>query len=560
METTRDRRSVTSARRGREPNAAFQVPPFMRLARVHAGSAAGDAMVAAALAGTIFFSAAASDARDKTFLYLALTMAPFAVVAPLIGPALDRARSGRRWIVIGSAVLRALLCLVLIGRTDSLLLYPAAFAILVIQKGYGIARSSLVPAVVESDAELVEANSKLQLLSGIMGFVGVAPAALLFKLFDDDPGPALGLAVLTFAGTAGLAVLLPKVAVAPTPAGPEEKAELRTVGVLLAAASMGLLRGIVGFLTVYYAFHFREADQLAAFAVVAAVSLLGTLLGSVAAPRLRQVWPEERMLISVLVFTFTAGVLALAVGGVPGAALLGAVVGVSSTAGKLAFDSIVQRDAPDANRGRLFAKFETRFQLIWVVGAMLGLLPFGALRVPFGAVALVAGFATFTYVVGLAAWRHRTGATSSSFGRQAVLIDQAMTEAQDKAKRRVRDSSRALVRRVRTRGEGAAPRPARPPVAPVRAGPGVGGALPARTATPADAAPTAAVPPSPAPGPPATAPAPPVPDDPTVFAPAPAPPRPDPGQDPTVFAPASTPPPDATRPWPGEDDPTHRVR
>ena len=38
---------------------------------------------------------------------------------------------------------------------------------------------------------------------------------------------------------------------------------------------------------------------------------------------------------------------------------------------KLAFDSIVQRDAPDANRGRSFAKFETRFQIIWVVGALL---------------------------------------------------------------------------------------------------------------------------------------------------------------------------------------------
>ncbi len=519
---------------GREPNAAFQVSPFMRLARVHAGSAAGDAMVAASLAGTIFFSAATSDARDKTFLYLILTMAPFAVVAPLIGPALDRAKSGRRWIVIGTAILRALLCLVLIGRADSLLLYPVAFAILVTQKGYGIARSSLVPAVVQSDAELVEANSKLQLLSGIMGFVGVAPAALLFKLFDDNPSASLALAVLTFAATAGMALRLPKVAVATAPAGPEEKAELRTVGVLLAAASMGLLRGIVGFLTLYFAFHFRDADQLGAFAIVAAVSVGGTLLGSVVAPRLRQVWPEERMLISVLVLTFTAGLLALFTGGVPGAALLGFVVGVSSTAGKLAFDSIVQRDAPDANRGRLFARFETRFQLIWVVGAIFGLVPVGALRVPFAAVAMVAGFATFTYVVGLAAWRHRTGATSSSFGRQAVLIDQAMTDAQDKAKRRVRDSTRTLVLRMRTRGEESPTTPPRTP-APGRraAGPGVGQALPIPPAPPAapPSGPEEREPPAgddlawatPPPSPP---PPPPPPVDPTVFAPAPPPPRP----------------------------------
>ena len=38
---------------------------------------------------------------------------------------------------------------------------------------------------------------------------------------------------------------------------------------------------------------------------------------------------------------------------------------------KQAFDSIVQRDAPDANRGRSFARFETRFQLVWVIGALI---------------------------------------------------------------------------------------------------------------------------------------------------------------------------------------------
>jgi hypothetical protein len=201
------------------PNAAFAVSPFRRLARTHAGSTAGDAMVAAALAGTIFFAAATSDARGRTFFYLLLTMAPFAVVAPLIGPALDRARSGRRWIIIGSAVVRAALCFALIGRADTWLLYPTAFGILVLQKSYGIARSSLVPAVVRDDDELVEANSKLQLLSGLMGFVGAVPAGLLYKIFDD-PGPALGMAVCTFAATAGMATRLPKVAIAPEAATP----------------------------------------------------------------------------------------------------------------------------------------------------------------------------------------------------------------------------------------------------------------------------------------------------------------------------------------------------
>lgn len=479
------------------PNAAFTITPFMRMARTHAASAAGDAMVAAALAGTIFFAAATSDARGKTFLYLLLTMAPFAVVAPLIGPALDRVRSGRRWIVIGTAVARAVLCFALIGRADNdLVLYPVAFSILVLQKAYGIARSSLVPAVVESDEELVEANSKLQLLSGIMGFVGAAPAGLLFKLFDDNPSAPLALAVCVFAATAGLALRIPKVAVAPVSATPEEKAELRSMGVLLASGSMGLLRGIVGFLTLYVAFHFRETGELVAFGVVAAVSVLGTLAGSVLAPKVREVWPEERMFIAVLLMTFGTGWVAIVIGGAVGAALLGGAVGVASTAGKLAFDSIVQRDAPDANRGRLFAKFETRFQLIWVLGAMLGLVPLDQIRLSFVAVALVSGFAAFSYVVGLSAWRHRTGESDSEFGARAVIIDEAMERAQEKAVEAVKDSTRSFVLRVRHRGDGTteptvelgtAPptvTSARPVLA-KHAGPGIGTAMTPMEGTPA---------------------------------------------------------------------------
>ena len=57
-------------------------------------SVAGDALIALALAGSLFFDIDPNAARWKVALYLALTMAPFAVVAPLIGPALDRLGAG----------------------------------------------------------------------------------------------------------------------------------------------------------------------------------------------------------------------------------------------------------------------------------------------------------------------------------------------------------------------------------------------------------------------------------------------------------------------------------
>ncbi|MGZ8734023.1 MAG: MFS transporter, partial [Acidimicrobiia bacterium] len=69
--------------------------PFGRLAAAHAVSMIGDACVTVALAGTLFFNISPGAARPKVLLYLLLTVAPFALVAPVIGPLLDRSRGGR---------------------------------------------------------------------------------------------------------------------------------------------------------------------------------------------------------------------------------------------------------------------------------------------------------------------------------------------------------------------------------------------------------------------------------------------------------------------------------
>jgi hypothetical protein len=91
-----------------------------------------------------------------------------------------------------------------------------------------------------------------------------------------------------------------------------------------------------------------------------------------------------------------------------GSVLLAAIVALVSTSGRLAFDSLVQRDAPDANRGRSFAKFELRFQIVWVVGAVIPVLVDIPLTVGFLFISAVAGFALFTYIAGQRA-THSTG-------------------------------------------------------------------------------------------------------------------------------------------------------
>jgi hypothetical protein len=134
------------------------------------------------------------------------------------------------------------------------------------------------------------------------------------------------------------------------------------------------------------------------FGVVLGVSALGTVAGALLAPRLRASMSEERILQGALAGTALAAVLAAAVGGLVGAAMAALGLGVGAAAGKLAFDSIVQRDAPDANRGRSFARFETRFQLLWVIGGFLPVVVALPARVGYLLVAAAAGLGLFTYL------------------------------------------------------------------------------------------------------------------------------------------------------------------
>jgi hypothetical protein len=415
----------------------FTTAAFTRLARVHALSTAVDTLVATSLAGSLFFSIPTGEARGRVALYLLLTIAPFAVVGPVMGPALDRMKGGRRLLVIGTGVARIAVCLLMSRQLDSLLLFPLAFVILVLGKAYAIARAALVPTVVPDDAGLVEANAKLSLLSGVCGFVAAAPGALILTVFGASW--VLLLAAVVAAGQAIAALALPRVQVAVDPPGAAEEAELRSEGVVLASEAMGLLRGSVGFLTFLLAFALRGGGddtpvpvglalgravrdaagfELAPsvgtassptwhFGVVLGASLLGSLSGALLAPRLRDSMSEERILQGALIGTGAAAVLAAGLGGVTGAAVAALGLGTGSSAGKLAFDSIVQRDAPDANRGRSFANFETRFQLLWVVGGFIPVVVALPARIGFLVVAGAAGFALFSYLAGLRTHGHR---------------------------------------------------------------------------------------------------------------------------------------------------------
>ena len=165
----------------RTPAAAPATSKFRRLAITHALMMGGDAAMVIALADSLFFDIDLTAARTRVMLFLAIGFAPFLFVAPLIGPLIDRAAGGRRLVIQIIAVIRVVLLLLMAKYIDALALFPLVFASLVLQKGYVISKSALVPSTVRSEDELVEANSKLGLIAGLTGMVAVVPAAVFLK-------------------------------------------------------------------------------------------------------------------------------------------------------------------------------------------------------------------------------------------------------------------------------------------------------------------------------------------------------------------------------------------
>ncbi|HXL89116.1 MAG TPA: MFS transporter [Streptosporangiaceae bacterium] len=192
------------------------------LIELTAASGAADMFVTVALAGTVFFSTSVDQARGKVVVFLLVTMAPFALLAPFIGPALDRMQQGRRYVLAGTLMARGLLCWGMsaaVGNTLTLL--PAAFGILVLQKAYGVVKASVTPRLLPAEIPLVTANSR----SGLFALAGSTVAAGVAAGIEELFGAAWVLRVGTIVYLAAMLLALrlpdqidvPVVVVAPPP-------------------------------------------------------------------------------------------------------------------------------------------------------------------------------------------------------------------------------------------------------------------------------------------------------------------------------------------------------
>jgi MFS family permease len=366
---------------------AAWTPGLNRLTAAQSIAGAADALVAVSLAGSLFFNLSPAASREQVLLYLVINMAPFALLAPFIGPAIDRFHGGHRLIAVALFAVRGAFAAALAFFLYSLTFYFFALALLVAGKASGVTRQALVPGLVAEPDRLLAANARIARLGTIAAAVSGAIGAALLAL--TSASWTLGLSCALFITAAAVTTRLPTPIVTPEAAPAVQYEELHTPTILATAWAYAAVRAAVGFFVFAMAFDFRRGSQ-PAWMYGAAVGAYGagSFGGLVLAPVLRRRYGEDRL---------TAGALiVLAVVAVFGALgpsrllvlVVAGVLGMVSSIGRQGFDAMVQRRAPAAVRGRAFARFETWFQFAWVIGAIAATAGSVAIQVSLIVVAL----------------------------------------------------------------------------------------------------------------------------------------------------------------------------
>jgi MFS family permease len=367
---------------------------MVRLFDLHALSCAGDTLIAIGLAGTIFFNVPLDEARSKVALYLLVTMVPFALLAPVIGPLLDHFRHGRRYALAVTMLGRAFLVWLISDHLHGFGLYPAVFGVLVLSRAYGVARSAAVPRLLPEGVPLSQVGARASVYGTFAGAV-VAPIGLAAFWFGAQ-WPLRVSSVIFLIGMVVALRLPPRADSEPPEAVPRPfRAMLRlgrgtdrplsgqlVVATLIGSAS---LRFLYGFLLLFFAFAIkagqldttvfgRDIGSQVAVGVIGGALAVGTFLATAIGTRLRIRRP---LALQSSGLTITAGVSVLATifFTLPMVALLAFVTAVFSGISKLAIDASIQERVPERLRASAFGHSETILMIAWVLGGAAGLIP-----------------------------------------------------------------------------------------------------------------------------------------------------------------------------------------
>lgn len=414
----------------RELKVLLRLPDFRRLFAIRLTSQFGDGLIQFGLATLFFFSPEKASTAHGVAAAFAVLLAPFTLVGPWAGVFLDRWR--RRQILLFGNLLRFALTLLLVwamaATGEGLLVYVLALAILSINRFLLAALSAALPRVVDGEL-LVTANSVAPTLGAGAAFLGVAAGVLLHRVLPSaGPNGSLVVAAAVFLAASLLPLRLGAGRLGPDhrPTGSEIANQLRHLVRGLAdgarhvaarrtpanaLAVMAIHRFIYGAMFIAAILVSRNvlADPantdagFANFATILGASAVGFALAAVVTPVVHE-WISPHLWIVLCLVLGAASQLLLTITLTRTTMLIGSVLlGLAVQGGKIAVDTIVQRDTDDEFRGRAFSLYDMLYNAAFVGAAALAALVLpdtGNSRVAFGALAIA-------YLVA-AAWFSRT--------------------------------------------------------------------------------------------------------------------------------------------------------
>ncbi|SFB62257.1 Predicted arabinose efflux permease, MFS family [Amycolatopsis marina] len=349
---------------------------------------ASDAAMAIALANTLFFAASSGESRGRVALYLLITIAPFALVAPVIGPALDRIQRGRRLAMSVAAAGQALMCVIMALHFNDWGLYPAALGKMVLSRSFMVLKAAVTPRVLPPEITLSKTNARLTVFGLAAGGVfGAIAAGVNWALGSSG---ALWFAGAIAVAGAMQAMRIPswvEVTEGEVPASLSSRNEHKKrqpMGrhVVVALWANGSTRLLTGFLMMFAAFAVKAQTedggqspfiQLLLLGIIGAAAGVGGFLGNAIGSRLHLGRPDQ-VVIGCVAAALGSTVLAALLSGLATAAVVGLVGASASALAKISLDAVIQQDLPDESRASAFGRSETVLQMSWCFGGAIGLL------------------------------------------------------------------------------------------------------------------------------------------------------------------------------------------
>lgn len=371
-------------------------PDFARLFRVRLAGQCGDGLFQGALFGATFFNPEKATSASEAAAAFATLLLPYSLVGPFAGVLLDR--WSRQRVLVVTNVARALLLVGLAGslaQTGSTSVGTVGLALVLVSLNRFVLSglSAALPHVVAAK-RLVTANSLTTTLGSGAAAVGGVSALGLRDLFGRDDAGAAWIAVCA----AGIYLVAGALAarIARDRLGPDLTAR-EAVGVALKAVARGFgegarhlrrhppaARGLAAITAhrFFYGLSFIVTlllytktgylhRGLAGLGQVVTASIVGGLGAAAVTPRATRRLGTQTWI--VVVFAGASGFeLAFGTPYTHASFLVAAVgLGFAAQAAKICVDTLIQEAIDDDYRGRVFALYDTLFNVGFVSAAAL---------------------------------------------------------------------------------------------------------------------------------------------------------------------------------------------